>query len=847
MRALPQGTVTFLFTDIEGSTALLRELGDAYADLLAEHRRVLQEAVESEAGVVFGSEGDALFAVFDDAAAAVRAAGEAQRELAGLRVRVRMGIHTGRPAPADGGYVGIDLHRVARIAAAGHGGQVVLSDATRALAGGSFVFRDLGEHRLKDLPEPERLYQLGERDFAPLRSLSNTNLPAPATPLLGRRAELDELRELLARDEVRLVTLTGPGGAGKTRLAVALAADLVDAYPNGVFFVPLAAVSDPALVLHEIVQTLGIAEQPGEPLARTLARRLEDRTLLLVLDNVEQVVDAASELAELLERAPGVRVLATSREPLRVRGEREYALRPLAEPDALELFVERARAVVSDFELDGDEAAAREICERLDRLPLAIELVAARVKVLSPPAILDRLGERLSFVASTRRDLPARHRTLRGAVEWSYELLDEGERFLFARLGVFSGGWTLEAAEAACGCDLDVLASLLDKSLVRRDGEDRFAMLETIREYALERLEENGAEEARRAHAEYFLALAVEAETRLDGAVQLQTLNLLESEHDNLRAALGWALETGAGPEREALGLRLAAALGSFWYMHTHVREGASWLSRALAAAPEGDPSARARVMHHLGVLSDLRRDLSEAARLLEGAIELYREAGEARRETRALNSLGIVARNRGDLARARELLTRCLAMRRELGDRRLVSVTLCDLGVVAFDEGDLSDTRRLFEESLAIDRELGDRAGVAVNLGNLSWLALAEGDLDAAPLLMREALAGFEELSDREGVAESLEQIACLAGRRGRPQRAARLAGAAAALRDQIGVPLATAADVDRLERDLARVREELGADRYAAAFAAGNEAGPDTTLDEARAEVEELASLPA
>jgi predicted ATPase len=837
MTALPEGTVTFLFTDIEGSTALLRELGDDYADVLARHHQALRGAVEDHEGVVMGSEGDALFVAFASAPSAVSAAAEAQQALADLGVRVRMGVHTGHPTVHEGNYVGLDVHRAARIAAAGHGGQVLLSHTTRGLLDDRFVVRDLGEHRLKDLPDAEWLFQLGEAEFAPLRSLSNTNLPVPPNPLVGRERELADLVELMRRGDSRLVTVTGPGGMGKTRLVLAAAAELVDVYPNGVFFVPLATVADSTLVTSTIAQTLGAAQQGGEPIEATLARKLEDRTLLLVLDNLEQVIDVAPRLAELLERAPELRILSTSREPLRIRGEREYALPPLSAEDALALFLERAQAVRSDFVLDGDEPAAREICERLDRLPLAVELAAARVKLLSPRAMLERLQQRLTFVASSRRDLPERHRTLRGAIEWSHDLLAADERTLFGCLAVFAGGWTLEAAETVCDADLDTLASLLDKSLVTRDDkDDRFSMLATIREYGLERLAaREDAEAVRRAHAEHFLGIARDAEATFDGPGQVDALQLLEREHDNVRAALGWALDADG-----ALAIQLAGALGAFWYKHTHVLEGAAWLERAIDVDDGRDPAARARAAHSLGVLNDLRRDGSAARRWLEEAVALYRETNDVSRLTRAMNSLGIVSRNSGDLARARELLAECLAMRRELGDRTLISVTTCDLGIVAFDEGDLDAAGALFEESLAIDRELGDKAGVAINTGNLGWLALERGQVDRAAELIQQALRGFIEVGDREGLAEALEQAAALEGRRGRRGDGARLAGAAAALREAVGVPWASVYDRRRIERELDAMRAELGEGAFRAAYEDGRGADVEQAAEEALARLD-------
>ncbi|HEU5206843.1 MAG TPA: tetratricopeptide repeat protein, partial [Gaiellaceae bacterium] len=782
-----------------------------------------------------GSEGDALVIAVAEAADAVMAARDAQRALASLPLRVRMGLHTGRPTVHQDDYAGIDVHRVARIAAVAHGGQVVASKATLEAAGDDFDFRDLGEHRLKDLADPEWLYQLGAETFPPLRSLGNTNLPVPSTPLVGRADELQELKATLAADGTRLVTITGPGGTGKTRLAIEAAADLAGSYANGVFFVPLASITDAALVAQTIAHELGVTERVGEQMEHTIARALQDRTLLLVLDNFEQVLASAPSIADLLAATRGVSVLVTSREPLRIRGEREYALGALAADDALTLFTERARAVRSDFSLDGDENLARAICERLDLLPLAIELVAARVKLLPLATIAERVETCLAFVASSRRDLPERQRTLRGAIEWSYELLDAVERALFARLAVFRGGWTLEAAEIVCTADLDALASLLDKSLLVRGADDRFSMLSTIREYARERLAESADADALASkHADYFYDVILEAESSFDGPEQVDALERLEREHDNFRAALAWALECD-----HALAVRLAGALGGFWYRHTHVVEGAEWLERAVAIDDGCDSAALARVLHNLGVLSDLRRDDVAARRWLEAEVKLVRDANDTPRLARALNSLAIVARNSGDLLRARELLTECLIMREELGDPGPISVTTCALGIVAFDEGNLDEAEACFAKSMAIDRERGDLAGIAVNAGNLAALALARAEPERAAPLIQEALGGFLELGDREGLAEALEQTAALAVRSGHAGEGARFAGAASALRDAVGVPWASAHDRERIERELASMRSALGDKDFLVAYEEGRATDPDEAARKALAAV--------
>ena len=496
MPDLPSGTVTFLFSDIEGSTKLLHELGDAYADALAEHRELVRGAFAEHDGVEVDTQGDAFFSAFARATDAVAAAQEIQVRLAPGPISVRIGVHTGEPQITDEGYVGLDVHRGARICAAGHGGQVLLSQPTRELV--EVDARDLGEHRLKDLLDPQRLFQLGTEDFPPLKTLDWTNLPVQATPLVGREQELADAIGLLR--EQRLLTLVGPPGTGKTRLALQLAAEVADEFEH-VWWVALDQVRDPRLVEPTIAQTIGARDD--------LDGYLRNRRALLLLDNVEQVLDCGPRLAELVTAASNLKLVATSREPLRLTVEQQYPVPPLPEDDAMALFDERARAVRPDFAANG---AVAEICRRLDGLPLAIELAAARVKILPPEALLARLEQRLPLLAGGARDTPERQQTLRAAIAWSYDLLEEQEQQALARLSVFAGGWTLEAAEAVCECELDTLASLVDKSLVReRDG--RFSMLETIREFARERLTEQEPDgSSLRRQAEYFLEQAQDPE-----------------------------------------------------------------------------------------------------------------------------------------------------------------------------------------------------------------------------------------------------------------------------------------------------------------------------------------------
>jgi predicted ATPase/class 3 adenylate cyclase len=636
---LPSGTVTLLFTDIEGSTVLAERLGDRWPGVLGEHNRILRESFAAHGGIELGAEGDALFVAFTSAAEAAAAAAAAQRALAAHgwpadgSLRVRMGLHTGEPTATADGYVGLDMHRAARVAAAAHGAQVLLSQTTRDLLPETLddlTFRDLGDHRLKDLTGPQRLHQLCIEgliaDFPPPRTLEGrvTNLPAQPTPLVGRDRELEAVRTLLLAEDTRVVTLTGPGGTGKTRLALQVAADTVDEFPDGVYGVLLAPVTDPEVVSLELARVLGIEEMPPQPIVEALKAGLAGRRTLILFDNFEHVGAAATLLADLLAACPRLKVLVTSREPLRIAAERQYPVPPLPESDCVMLFVERARAVRPDFELTDETAPiVAEICERLDGLPLAVELAAAWSKVLPPPALLRRLERRLELPARRSADVPARQSTLREAIAWSYDLLSDEERRLHARLSVFMGGCTVEAAEQVADPDgelgIDVLegiASLVDRSLLREseddEGEPRFAMLATIREYAREHLKESGEEdELLRRHALEFARFAEEAEAGLRAGDQLLWFSRLESEHDNLRAAL----DSSAASGDDQTALRLGGALGWFWYAHGHALEGCARLTDLLARTENAPEERRARPMYALGVLLDQRGEPEQGGR----------------------------------------------------------------------------------------------------------------------------------------------------------------------------------------------------------------------------------------
>jgi predicted ATPase/class 3 adenylate cyclase len=609
MSGPPSGTVTLLFSDVEGSTRLLRRIGDAYAELLAEHRRLLREAFASHRGFEMDNEGDAFFVAFESASDAAGAAAAAQRALAahgwpdGSEIRVRIGLHTGEPRTVDGRYVGLVVHAAARIMSAGHGGQVLVSESTRALLDDRFQLRDLGVHRLKDLPGTQQLFQLQVEglpaDFPPVKTLDHrpTNLPLEPNAFIGRTRELKEAWSLLTREDARLLTLTGTGGAGKTRLALRLASGAVEQFPNGVFFVSLAPVRDWELVVPSIAQTLGLREQAGETVLETLGEYLRDRRMLLLLDNFEQVLPAAPALSGLLGSAPGVNLLVTSRTPLRVAGERTYSVPPLIESESVNLFVERAQAADAEFAVTDENARdVAEICARLDGLPLAIELAAPRVRVLSPAALLRRLDDRLKLLTGGAHDLDERQRTIRTTIEWSYDLLPDAERALFAQLGVFVGGCRLDAAEELCTAELDLLdglQSLVENSLLRRradsDGEPRFWMLETIREYAVELLEAEGAaDEALRRHAEHYAGEAERLDLESRTGDYPAVLARLDEERNNMRTAFAWARGAGDGD----LMLRLATALWGFWAAHGYIGGGRRALEAALSATGERPPRA---------------------------------------------------------------------------------------------------------------------------------------------------------------------------------------------------------------------------------------------------------------
>ena len=863
---LPTGTVTFLFTDIEGSTLLLRELRERYAEVIRDHARIIRAALEQEGGAVVDTEGDSFFAVFASPSAAVRGAVEMQQGLArhpwpdGADVRVRMGLHSGEGTRVGDGYVGLDVHRAARIGDAGHGGQVLLSEATKVLIqqdlpeGVDLV--DVGEHRLKDLPNPERLFQLTIRglpgEFPPLRSLDArpNNLPVQMSSFIGRDDVIREVEAALA--ETRLLTLTGAGGTGKTRLALEVGHRQLPAFVDGVWFIDLSAVTDPSVVPTEIAIAIGATRDPNEPVFEGLEHHLRDRKLLLLLDNFEQVLDAARAVEHLLSHAQGLKVMVTSRSALSVYGEREYPVPPLQLPEpgtaeildrlsrseSVSLFVERARAVRPDFQLVPENAlAVAGICSRLDGLPLAIELAAVRVNVLSPQAMLPRLDERLALLTSGPRSFPERQRTLRGAIDWSYQLLDEPGQRLFAELATFLGGGSLEAIEAVCesapgGSVLDLLGALVDDSLLRRTetpgGEVRFQMLETIREYAKERLDaEPDADEVRRRHARFFLTLATSAEPHLVGADQREWLDRCDREHDNIRAALKWSIDAG----EVSAGQEAAGALWRFWHQRGHLAEGRQKLEHLLhAPGGAGHTPQRLKALIGAGGLAYWQNDYPATERFYSEALEIATELNDPRSIAEGLFNLSFLDRIRGDEEEGMVKLRRVREMATSIGDRQLAADSLWLLGNRELQRDRPKEGLPMVEEALGIYRELGNLFATADSLSGLGSFYRRVGDAEAATAAQREALEMFVEVGNPTGIAMVLEEMAMIETMEGRHERALRLAGAASALKDEIG----GGAPAELMRSGESRDESSRSLDQQAAdrAWAEGREMGMDKAV---------------
>jgi predicted ATPase/class 3 adenylate cyclase len=871
----PSGTVTFLFTDIEGSTRLVQELGAAYRQLLEEHRRRIRRAVAAAGGVEVSTEGDGIFVVFPTAIGAVTAAADAQRALAetgwpaGTQVRVRMGVHSGEGVLSAGDYVGLDVHRAARIAAAANGGQVLLSHTTRAMVDTALPagidLRDMGLHRLKDLPQPERLAQLVidglPNEFGPIRSLEAgpVNLPVSLTSFVGRERELTDLRALLGAS--RLVTLVGPGGAGKTRLAQRVASSLADAFADGITFVDLAPISDPSLVEATIAGALRLrGEDPRSPHER-LIEYLRDRQLLLILDNFEQLLAAAPSVVELVEAAARSSVLVTSRAPLRVRGEQTFQVPPLAVPgeveasatdvvvyEAVTLFVDRARSIRPGLTIsDADLPVIGQIVARLDGLPLAIELAAARVNILSPKALLDRLADRRTLTAQGARDLPARQRTLQATITWSHDLLDPADQRLFARFGVFVGGADFDAAERiAAATDeageadntseageslLDRIASLVDNSLIQRietsTGEPRLRMLETIRAFARERLDDDPRRaDVERAHAAYYLALAEAAKSGMEGDDPQTWLDRLELELDNLRAALRWAI-TAPDPE---LGLCLVAALWRFWHLRGHITEGRRWAAAILALPGRPGDGITTAALIGAGGLAYWQVDMVAARSYYEEGLRIASDTADRWGEAEALRNLGWILAATGDREAAERSFERSAAIFEELDDDRGLAGIAFGAGLRRWMVDDYPGARDRYADALHRYEALGDAYWTATCRSALGQVDRVTGQLAGAVDQYTTAMGIFRRIGDVSGVAMEADLLGVTRLAMGHVELGVRLASAAAALRASIAASAPPA--LLRYQSALETARSILDPASYEAASAAGEAMAIDEIL---------------
>ncbi|MGC8666931.1 MAG: ATP-binding protein [Chthonomonadales bacterium] len=889
MRDLPTGILTFLFTDIVGSTRLWEEHPQAMSQAYARHGAIIADAVQTHSGVLVRSrgEGDSTFSVFTRPEDAVAAACALQIALhqepwpPDATIRVRAALHTGEGETDGYDYNSADVNRCARIRAIAHGGQTLLSRATAervhdALPKGASL-RDLGLHRLKDLSRPERVFQLLHpdlpADFPPLLSLNAlpNNLPQHLTSFIGRQREIKEIGAQLA--SARILTLAGPGGLGKTRLALQAAAQLLDEFPGGVWFVDLAPLRDEGLVPRAVAGAVGARDEPARDTLDVLIAHLRDRRALIVLDNCEHLIGACAKLAEeLLEQCSLLRILATSREPLRIPGETVWRLMPLTFPslegpvltpdpivlgryDAVRLFVDRARSANAQFRLTAANApAVTEICRRLDGIPLALELAASRTASLGIENVSRRLDDLFRLLTGGSRTSLPRQQTLEALIGWSYDLLDDAERVVFRRLAVFAGSWDLEAAEVIIPDGrsrgdpaqdvLTILAQLVDKSLVMLEedgsGAERYRMLQTIRAYAQRRLDEAGEADAVAArHLAYYTAMVEKAEPQLVGPHQAQWLDRLEADHDNIRAALAFALAAGHTDE----GLRLASAVWRFWLVRGYLNEGRSRLASLLdAARPQAPSQAFCKALHAEGRLAGCQGDYEAASALLLEALHLQEALGDKRGAAASLLSLGVVAGERGDMDQAEEYFRRSLKIQQDEGDVRGSAMSLQNLGNVAVYRQDWHTARSFLEQSLRLCRQVGDTQGMAIALNNLGHICARLEDFDTAHRYFRESLALCRNLGYKVGIASGTDEIAKLAAARNDAERACRLMAASISLREEIHAPVPQT-DREEFDRLLSSIRCRLGPERFAAVW---NE-GRAMSLDEAVAYALEDLDVPA
>ncbi len=860
--SLPTGTVTFLFTDIEFSARIAQEHPDTWESLRERHNAILRGAVGAHKGYVFHSIGDSFCSAFHTVRDGIQAALQAQRDLQAeawgeAPIHVRMGVHTGEAQEDGGDYRGyLTLTRAQRVMSAAHGGQILLSNASAELVRDALPagveLKSLGEHRLKSLLNPQHIWQVVSpdlrQDFPPIESptVPPNNLPLQLTSFVGRETEMAEIGRLLQTH--RLVTLTGAGGTGKTRLALQVAAGVLDAFKDGVWLVELAPLADPDLVPNTVASVLGLREEHSRLLMPALLDWLGKRQLLLVLDNCEHLIDACANFADaLLHAGPDVHVLATSREALGVAGEMAYRVPSLASPHpgaasrisleelaqytAIRLFAERAGQSLPAFKLtEGNAPAVVQICHRLDGIPLALELAAARLKVMSVDEIAGRLNDRFRLLTGGGRTALPRHQTLRSLIDWSHGLLSEPERILLRRLSTFAGGWTLAATEQVCAGDglessqiLDLLTHLIDKSLVGPDetaAETRYRMLETIREYAREKLSESGETEAVRSrHLSFMLALAETAASHGHTAEEGIWHDRLDHEIDNLRAALEWAM----GLEDAQAALFLAGSLYWFWWTRGYWHEAHTWLRGALGkVGAERHTAARVKALDAMGWFLYMADDVPAAGAVAAESVEIGRALGNSLGLAESLTVLGLVASLR-DSAAAGPMLHEGLALSRELAYKQGIASALLGLGNCQVLERDDDGARVYYEDSARLFREVGDKSQLAFAARQLGLIALRQGDYSKAYALCAESLSMNGETRDKRGVAASLTAIGSIAARQGRADAAACLYGATGAMLESLGAQLIP---LDQTENEsyALSARAALGNEAYDRAFAEGH-----------------------
>jgi predicted ATPase len=826
---LPRGTVTFVFTDIAGSTMLLRELGqDGYARALAEHRAVVRAAFVRHDGSEVDSQGDAFFFVFRTPQHALEAASEGLANSKGSGVEMRIGIHTGTPLLTSEGYVGTDVHRASRIANAAHGGQILVSATTAALVeGAGFELLDLGQHRLKDLARPERLFQYGSSAFPPLRSLSPSNLPVPTTAFLGRQAELERVGEILADRSIRALTLTGPGGIGKTRLALQAAMESTERFPDGRWWVPLGPLSDPRLVRSALIAALAPDEPREAPAHSDPMARLRTGSSLVLLDSAEHLLPSlAEELAPIIAAAEGAKFLVTSRAPLHLESEFEYPVPAMIDEDAASFFLSRARA--AGIELEPSPALSH-LCERLDRLPLAMQLAAAQLKVFT----IEQLGDRLSNILDVRgqRDADPRHRTLRATIEWSHSLLSAEEQRAFRRISVFPAGATAGALQEITETDLDTLLGLVEAGLLRRRddaSEPRFRMLETIREFARERLvEADEVELVRTRHARFYRVFASRAGRALDGGTE-DWLGVLDAEVENMRAALSWFLEE----EDFEAAQDVAGSVGRYWLERGSLAELRSWLDRSLSGGARHG-RAFAGAINRLSSAVYLQGDYELARATAAEALTAERVIGDPMRIQYALTNLANALEAMDLLDEAwpieEEVLRICRDLRAE--HPRLLTIALINISYSALIRGWYEDAIGYSEEAISLDRELGDPWGEGVARCNLAEALLRLGRIDDAADQVMDAIASAVGVSDRLLQADCLEVLAAIEAERGDHRSAARILGTSEALRRVTGYQLQPAERALRQDT-IARIRTELAESELTSAWSEGAGTDVEETL---------------